>query len=293
VNWAVDLLGSATSFWWAAALTVLGGAWGVAVVIGSLLPIGQSAAARRYGNWCAWATAGMAALMFLAWAAIQVHNSPQYGTDELAFDQYAAQLASHGANPYVHLMHAAFPMFRVSPNGYTYTLGGHKVLQLSYPALSFLVYVPFLLIGWSTEVAAAVNVGAWALTMLLLFAFLPRSTRPIAIVIGAISVYIAYAVGGVTDALYVPLLLIAAYRWDDFGRRRWSYVAPVALGLALAIKQTPWPLLPFLVGALAYDEYDRSGDVMAALRRGRGYLCVALCAFIIPNLPYFVAAPGA
>lgn len=293
VNWAVNLLGEGTTFWWAGLLTVFGGAWGLAVVIGSLLPIGQSASARRWGNVLAWLTAGVVVAMFFAWAAIQVHNGPSYSTDEMSFDQFAAQIASHGGNPYTHSMAPAFPLFRNSPNGFTYMLNGQPVQQLSYPALSFLVYVPFMLVGWYTEIAPAVNIAAWGLSMLLMFAFLPRPTRALALVLGSISVYIAYAAGGVTDALYIPLLLIAAYRWDEFGRDRRSYLGPVALGLALAVKQTPWPLLPFLVCAIAYDEYDSSGDVRAALARGRRYLWIALCAFIVPNLPYFIASPSA
>lgn len=293
VNWAVDLLGSSTSFWWAGLLTVLGGAWGLAVTIGSLLPMGQSANARRWGNVFAWLTAGLVVVMFFAWAAIQVHNGPGYSTDEMSFDQYAAQIAAHGGNPYVHSMAGAFPLFRNSPNGFTYMLNGHPVQQLSYPTLSFLLYVPFMLVGWYTEIAPALNIAAWGLSILLMFAFLPRSTRALALVLGSVSVYVAYSVGGVTDALYVPLLLVAAYRWDEFGRGRRSYLGPIALGLALAVKQTPWPLLPFMVFALAYDEYDASGNVRAAFVRGRRYLWIALLAFIIPNLPYFVASPAA
>ena len=53
---------------------------------------------------------------------VQIHNAPGYGTDELAFNQYAAQLASHGINPYTHSMAPSFSRFNVSPDGYTYTL---------------------------------------------------------------------------------------------------------------------------------------------------------------------------
>ena len=38
------------------------------------------------------------------------------------------------------------------------------------------------------------------------------------------------------------------------GRR--TYIAPMAVGLAMAIKQTPWPVLAFVLCALALDEYD-------------------------------------
>ena len=84
----------------------------------------------------------MAALAI--WSYFQVYMAPDYGTDEIAFDQYAAQLALHGINPYLHSMAAAFPLFHVSPNGYTFLLNGRPVTTLSYPALSFEAYLPLL-----------------------------------------------------------------------------------------------------------------------------------------------------
>ncbi len=80
---------------------------------------------------------------------------------------------------------------------------------------------------------------AWGATVLLMFALLPRNVRPAALVIGLVDAYISNAVGGVTDLLYMPLLVITAYRWDRFGSSRWTYLGPVALGLAMAIKQDP------------------------------------------------------
>jgi uncharacterized membrane protein len=292
INWAVQLLGAESSFWWAAALVLFGGAWGLGTVIVSLVPDAQSYVGPRTTSVFAWLTAGVCVLMFFAWAFVQVHASSNYGTDEIAFDQYAAQLAQHGLNPYVHSLAAAFSTFRVSPDGYTYTLTGTPVLQLSYPALSFLVYVPFLLLGWSNQMAVVVNVFALAAAVLLMFAFLPRRMRAAALVLGSVTVYASYAAGGVTDALYMPLLVIAAYRWDRFGESRATYIGPVMLGLAMAVKQTPWPLLLFVIAAIVCDEFDRSG-FEAAVKRGTRYATVVVMAFMIPNLPYFFASPTA
>ncbi len=219
---------------------------------------------------------------------------PGYTTDELSFDQYAAQLVAHGLhNPYVHSMANAGPLFRLSPDGYTYTTSGTPVLAMSYPSLSFLVYVPFLLLGWTNELGPGLNVAAWVIAILLMFWLLPRQLRPAVLVLSSIDVYLAFAVGGVTDMLYIPLLIAAAYRWDRFGTSRASYLAPVAMGLAMGIKQTPWPVLAFVLCALAMDEYDRQGDVRSALRRAGRYLGVVLAVFLIPNLPYLIASPSA
>ena len=126
-----------------------------------------------------------------------------------------------------------------------------------------------------------------------MFWLLPRQLRPAVLVLSSIDVYLAFAAGGVTDMLYLPLLIAAAYKWDRFGTSRASYLGPVAMGLAMAIKQTPWPVLAFLLCALAMDEYDRNGHLQAALRRAGRYLAVVLVAFLIPNLPYAIASPSA
>lgn len=292
INWSVQVLGAVTTFSWLTIPLVLAGGWGLATVIVSWLPLGNAAPIRRWGDVLAWTTALLLVATFVAWAYIQVRNSPGYGTDELAFDQYAATLTRHGANPYVHSMARSFSLFQVSPDGYTYTLGGAPVTQLSYPALAFLVYVPLLAIGWTTQLAVALNVGAWGIAILLMFLLLPRSMRGAGLVLGSIAVYVSYAVGGVTDALYVPLLVLAAYRWDRFGERRLSYAGPVMLGLAMAIKQTPWLVLVFVVAGIVCDTYGRGG-LRPALRRGLAYLATALAAFLVPNIPFIAMSPSA
>lgn len=292
INWSVQLLGAVTTFSWLTIPLVVAGGWGLATVIVSWLPLRETAATRRWGGVLAWATALLLVATFVAWAYVQVRNSPGYGTDELAFDQYAAALARHGANPYVHSMAPSFSLFQVSPDGYSYTLGGAPVTELSYPALAFLVYVPLLALGWATQLAVALNVGAWALAILLMFALLPRSMRGAGLVLGSVSVYVSYAVGGVTDALYVPLLVLAAYRWDRFGENRRSYAGPVMLGLAMAIKQTPWLVLVFVLAGIVCDAHVRDG-LRPALRRGLAYLTTAGAAFLAPNIPFIAMSPSA
>ncbi len=234
------------------ALMVLLGIWGIGTVLAAWYPEKHDS---RFLTVLVAVTVALAWLGFVVWSLLQITTSPGYGTDEVAFDQYAAQLLVHGTNPYVHTMGPAFGLFHVSPDGYTFLLNGQPVTSLSYPALSFLPYVPFLALGWSTQMAVVINVLAWGLGMVLAFVLLPRSVRPLAIVIGSLGIYTGYAVGGVTDALFVPLLIGAVYRWDDFATRRGiaGWRGPLLLGLALAVKQTPWLVLPFVAGGIGID----------------------------------------
>ena len=295
LNWSTTLLGPASYFSPIALVDVLAGFWGLCVIIISLLDLRSIPGLRRYENGFAWVNALLIILMIGIWTYIQFHNNPAYSTDELSFDQYAAQLVVHGLNPYTHSMAGAPPLYHLSPDAYSYTITGHPIKALSYPSLSFLLYVPFMLFGWYTELGSALDVVGWVATVLLLFVLLPRELRAVALLLSSIDVYLAFAVGDVTDMLYIPLLMIAAYKWDRFGRvRGWrSWIGPVALACAMGIKQTPWPVLGFVLLALGMDEYDRNRDLRAALQRAWRYLRIVLIAFLVPNLPWLIMAPGA
>lgn len=292
LDWSFRIVSSAPQFGWAALTALLAGSWGMGTVLVSWVPQISGGRLQRYGNLFAWATAVIGVLSFVAWAAISVHNSPAYGTDELAFDQYSAWLVQHGFNPYTHPMGRAFEMFRVSPGGYTYTLSGGQVTQLSYPALSFLLYLPFLLLGWSKQLGVGLDVVGWVIATLLTFKLLPRDLRPAALILGSAMAYVQLSVIGLTDMAFMPMLILAAYRWDRFGTARRYYVGPVMLGLAMCVKQTPWPILPFVLIALTLDERART-SLEAGLRRAARYLLVVLIAFLIPNLPFLLQAPSA
>jgi hypothetical protein len=127
-----------------------------------------------------------------------------------------------------------------------------------------------------------------------MFLALPRRLAPLAAVLISADVYTGYAVGGVTDFLFVPLLIGAAAGWDQFGRRRGAaaWRGPALLGLAMAVKQTPWLVAPFVLAGLVLEARARHGWRQAARDGGR-YAAIALAAFTVPNLPYLVSAPGA
>ncbi|SRR5579875_9369 len=289
--WGFRLFGYVDMYPMLSVAAVVLALWGLGTVVAVWLP---RAVDPRVARVFAGVTLLLAVGGFVLWSYLQVVTSPSYGTDEIAFDQYAAQLFLHGVNPYTHSMAPAFSLFHVSPDGYTFHLDGRPVTSLSYPALSFLFYVPLLALGWSTQMAVAVNVLAWVVAMVLAFVLLPRWLRPLAIVVGSFSVYIAYAVGGVTDALFVPLVIGAVYRWDRFATERGpaAWRGPLLLGLAMAVKQTPWLVAPFLASGVGIEAYHLGGAGRAARTLAR-YVGLAALAFAAPNLPFVVMAPHA
>ncbi len=289
--WSWQLVGDSYRAWTVPFL-VAANLWGLGTILASWLPDNRWTRNPALRDRWAWATALLTVAVFAAWATVMLTGSREYGTDAIAFDQYAASLVNHGLNPYTHSMAPAFQFFRTPTSYYTYTFTGRPVTALSYPSLSFLLYVPFLALGWINNLAPTLNMVAWGATVLLMFALLPRRVRPAALLFGGYGLYASFAMGGVTDALFMPLLVVAAYRWDRFGQGPRTYIAPVMFGLAMGIKQTPWPALPFILLALACDEHARAG-LRAALTRAGRYLAVVLAAFLLPNLPWILADPGA
>lgn len=224
-----------------------------------------------------------------AWAA-----SPAYGTDAAAFDQYAATLAMHGHNPYTTSMEPSLSMFHVPAVFHTYRLDGTAVNALSYPAGSFLPYMPLLAVGVTWQVANLVDVAFWFAGMLLLWRMLPRDLRWVAAIIGSAGMYFSFVVGGLTDALFIPFVLLAVYKWDRFADldvtwwRRWA--GPLGLGVAMSIKQTPWFLAPFLLLGLWFEA--RANGVKPAPVIAK-YATAVFGVFTVVNAPWLLTNPTA
>jgi uncharacterized membrane protein len=292
ITWSFRLSGYLTFGTWLAIPVVLLGLTGLLAIVAAWLPSGTLAGSRQRQIDIAVLAAVIVALGI--WCYFQIYIAPDYGTDEVAFDQYAAQLALHGINPYLHSMAAAFPLFHVSPNGYTFLLNGQPVTKLSYPALAFEEYLPLLAMGITTQAAVWTDVAAWALGAVVLYAVLPRKLAPLAAVVVSLDVFTGYAVGGVTDFLFMPLLIGAAAGWDRFAWTRGpaAWRGPVLMGLAMAVKQTPWLIVPFVVAGIVLESRRLRGWTQGA-RDGLRYLGIAVLAFLVPNLPYLLNAPRA
>ena len=148
------------------------------------------------------------------------------------------------------------------------------VTRPSYPALSFLVLVPFVAAGIDTNyLYLACLVAAMALIVWRSSATL----RPFVLtgLLGA-SCLAAFTVGGSADLLYA-LPLVVAWIW----RERMG--GAIAFGLAVAIKQIAWFVAPFyLIAVIA------SSGWRAAIR----HAAIAAAIFAATNLPFIAWHPA-
>lgn len=177
----------------------------------------------------------------------------------------------------------------------------------SYPALAFLVYVPAVWAGLPTTVLTS---------LLALLAFCvaaswgaPRKLQPVVwLLLAASSLVVFWTLRGSFEIVaLLPALL--AWRLLDhnpafapskllrpslqsklrFARNRRfggtpGWLSPLLLGLACAVKQLIWPLVPLYLILI----WKREGPRAAFSR-----LAITLGAFLVPNLPFLLAAPAA
>ncbi len=227
-----------------------------------------------------------------------------YHNDAIALNECAARLLLRGQDPYATLdifdcyRRAAIGADRTTPlqRGFFADVtvypsddqldsawvarerdGGNVefVSRPSYPALSFLLIVPFVAAGIDTNY---VYLAALLAAMALVVWRAPAGLRPFVLtgVLGA-SCLMAFTVGGSSDLLYaLPL----AFAWIERDRLRGA----VAYGIAASVKQLAWFAAPFFfIGVLARDGWR------AAVRQA----AVAAAVFVATNLPFIAWHPSA
>jgi hypothetical protein len=225
--------------------------------------------------------------------SIEISTRQFYSTDSAAFDEVAARALAHGADPYVTFMPGVARLLSVPSHFWTYTVDGGHVTQFSYPAGSFLLSLPATALGLHLPVDWT-NLVAWLVTIVLLFVLLPSPLRWLAGLVGLTPFFVGSFTTGGTDAMFLPFLVVAVWRWDRYGRStepgpaRW--IGPIALGAACAIKQTPWFVVPVLVTGVCLEARRRGS---APTRLAVRYLLTVAAVFAAVNIAFLVWHPRA
>lgn len=255
-----------------------------------------------------WLFASVMALVSVAWISEVPRQKAldwtPYHNDAIALNDCAARLVLEGRNPYTSLgifdCYArlgigadrttpvkrgdfadvtTYPTDRQLEVTWASRAAGEGtnvefVSRPSYPALSFLLPIPFVALGWDTNRLYVLCLFA---AMALVVLRTPIGLRPFMLtaVLGAASLA-AFTVNGSADLLYV-LPLVVAWLWRE---RRWS---ALAYGAAAATKQLAWFFAPFYLIAVVTTHGWREGIRRAA---------IAGAVFLATNLPFIIASPG-
>ena len=295
--WSLVWLGVLTAgvsvsyFWWSSEFIAALAPLMVLFALAGLLGTWVSTPRRRWLQ--AAALVGLEAAIALP-QAIAIHTRIFYSTDSAAFDQLSARALLNGHNPYTVSLQSAARLFSVPARYWTYTVGGGHVTSTSYPAGSFLLQVPALALGIHHRSVDWTDLVCWMACAALFFFLLPRSLRWLAGLLAIMSFFVSSVSNGNTDAMFLPLLLVAVWRWDRYGdpteRGPARWIGPLALGLACAVKQTPWFCVPFLTLGVAIEARHAG---RSALRGAARYLATVLAVFAAVNLPFAAWGPHA
>jgi len=259
--WAV----SAPGTWLMPVLTIY--VWATAV---GLVVVGLSTINLQEHGWAIAAVVTGAIGSTVLIAMISLYGQP-VTTDVGQFLHDATALAVSGQNPYQHdlgMNATTFP---------TPTVGGGTVTRFSYPAGAIVAMLPQYAAGLEdvriTPTILSLGIGVVMLAAadneFALFA-------PATLLAGDL---VTWPLNGLTDAIWIFALCLAAYWWSD--RLLWS---AVAYGFAASVEQIPWFIGPFLLIWLLRD-------------RGRNaagqWLSVGLTTFVVVNLPFIIWGPEA
>ncbi|HEV2426745.1 MAG TPA: hypothetical protein VGS61_00840, partial [Acidimicrobiales bacterium] len=197
-------------------------------------------------------------------------------------------------DPYTSSLASAVNLLPSSSGYWTYLVDGGHVASVSYPAGSFLLQAPLVALGLNHLSTDWLDLAAWVATALILYRALPLAIRwlsPLLLLTGAFAG--TFADGG-TDALFLPFLVLAVWRWDRFvdaaRPRAMRWLSPLALGVACSIKQSPWICVPFLLLGVAFEA--RAAGASAARAAAR-YGALTAAAFLTLNLPFIAWGPRA
>lgn len=283
---------SVWSFWWSSPLV---GALAPLMVLAGIAGTVATFAARSPRSPLLQRLAFCAVVVAVVFPqAVMIHTRVFATTDASAFDQAAARDLLHGRDPYTVSLSGAAHLLSVPARFWTYTADGGHVTHVSYPAGSFLVDVPSMALGMRHMVVDWTDLAAWVLCVALFFLLLPVSLRWLAGLLAMTPIFLGMFSAGGTDAVFLPLLLLAVWRWDRFadpterGPARW--IGPLALGLACAMKQEPWFCVPFLVTGVAMEARRAGRPPLATAAR---YAATVAGVFLAVNLPFVVWHPAA
>jgi len=242
---------------------------------------------REHGRTVGYAIVGLLTLLTIAMLAVSGSAwISKLGTDVLAFTSYAAELVANGQNPFAASMAPALEL-PGAPEGATYRTDGSTVTTWSYPAGTLPLYgLQYATVGRTAvgiRLTSLIGVGMLGAALVYAVPAVYAPAAPLALV-GGQNLWFG-AAGGLNDMWWVLCTALALLLWARDRR----VLAAATLGVACAMKQQPWVILPFLAVWVWMD----APDLRSFVRTGGSYIAAGLAAFGLINLPWIVQNPSA
>lgn len=204
------------------------------------------------------------------------------GIDSALDTELAAALLIHGHNPYTWDYGGTMALYRADNSAATATLQGALASHFPYPALSFLLAVPFQLLR--LPALFCLTVLAQIVLLIALFVAAPEHLQPLILLPLGVGISFTWlTLTGVMDIIWAAFLVAMVLAW------RRPMLRALLFGLAIAIKQDPWLAAPFVLIRLWYadDEDDPPSH------RVMYFTLVVAATFLLVNLPFIAADPAA
>ena len=223
-------------------------------------------------------------ILGLTWTFSFWYGTPRVPTDEFALDYYSAHLFLGGSNPYLPSNTANVYSFLTTPNGFQYSqttpyLSGGFVTNLTYPALAFLSFIPANLMG---NYPTLTLLPLYTIPPLIIYwAYLKNDLKSVAIIpVFLILLNPSYLVQvslGYPDIIWVIFTAASIFYYRKPG------ISGLMMGLAMAVKQIPWLLVPFLF-IFIFRESGKKASIK--------WIALAFLAFFMVNAHFIIENPA-
>jgi hypothetical protein len=226
------------------------------------------------------------ALAAYALVGVSLVAGTRYHSDAVANVHRGTELLLAGADPYRAVdTYESLDRFGMDRELATHLEDGTALRSFNYPALALLVPAPAVALGLAD--LRVLYLGEILVAALAATAVAAPPWRPfvLAAVVGNVVIARQHVLAGIDPAWAILLgaALVVLGRAERRRSRRLLWLSAVLLGLAAASRQPAWFAAPFALAAVWRD-----WGAPVALR----YAVAAAAAFVVPALPFLVAAPA-
>ena len=211
---------------------------------------------------------------------IQTAKPPDFVvTDSALYTEMAGNLLRYGENPYTWDLSGSTDLYNDVSIAITPRLNAASESIYPYPALPFLLAIPFQLVNLPAMLL--VSILSHALLLVLLFIFSPQPIQPLILIPIVMMDFISITLMGSMDIVWAALLVGMVVAW------RRPTLRAILYGLAASFKQGPWLIAPFLLIRIWRDRESHAPFISL----GR-FLLISGVTFLLINLPFIAWNPA-